>query len=175
MQQFFTLGSGRSGTGFLAQLFKRNVLGCMAQHEPAAARAAGFARNYATLEKDLLALDGEIKAIVARAPDQLLVASHPVYQYFTRRYGLNLESVLWEPDEVPSEALWSEFELGLRDRPAQWMIWEGEPNPDSVMRLHGMGVESLVFDPAGNRPDEGDFLSVMRQNLKNLQRAFPAH
>ena len=28
--------------------------------------------------------------------------------------------------------------------------------------------ESLVFDPAGNRPDGGGFISVMRQNVDHL-------
>jgi zinc transport system substrate-binding protein len=30
-----------------------------------------------------------------------LLASHPVYQYLARRYGLNLRSLVWETDEVP--------------------------------------------------------------------------
>ena len=34
------------------------------------------------------------------------------------------------------------------------------------------GFDSLVFDPCGNAPDQGDFLSVMRQNIENLKLAF---
>jgi len=30
-----------------------------------------------------------------------------------------------------------------------------------------------VFDPCGNAPDQGDFMSVMRQNVENLKAAFP--
>jgi hypothetical protein len=30
----------------------------------------------------------------------------------------------------------------------------------------------LVFAPCGNRPAQGDFLSVMRQNVTNLAQAF---
>ena len=131
-----------------------------------------FMRNLGALEADLTELDKQIRGIVAARPDQPLIASHPVYQYFQRRYGLDLKSVMWEADEYPSEALWSELEHALGEHPARWMIWEGEPNPESVNRLRSMGVESIVFNPAGNRPDQGDFLSVMRQNVKNLQRAF---
>ena len=43
----------------------------------------------------------------------------------------------------------------------------------SVATLKSIGIDSLVFDPCGNVPDEGDFLRVMRQNVKNLKRAFP--
>ena len=75
---------------------------------------------------------------------------------------------MWEPDEVPNETLWRGLGQTLKDHPASWMLWEGEPNPQSVQRLRGMGVESIVFNPAGNRPDEGDFLSVMRDNVSIL-------
>ncbi len=52
------------------------------------------------------------------------------------------------------------------------MIWEGEPVKESVERLKIMGIESLVFDPCGNVPDRGDFMSVMQQNVENLKAAF---
>jgi zinc transport system substrate-binding protein len=62
--------------------------------------------------------------------------------------------------------------LSRRPYPARWMIWEGKPMKESVERLKSIGVDSLVFDPCGNTPDQGDFLSVMRQNVENLKLAF---
>jgi zinc transport system substrate-binding protein len=131
-----------------------------------------FARNLASLEKDLLDLDRRVQEIVAMNPDRQLLASHPVYQYFRHRYGLNLKSVMWEPDAMPNEMQWSELVRLLTGHPADWMIWEGEPALESVTRLSGMGIDSLVFDPCGNRPPAGNFLSVMQQNMQNLERAF---
>jgi zinc transport system substrate-binding protein len=60
----------------------------------------------------------------------------------------------------------------LHAYPATWMIREGEPVPALVARLASMGVKSVVFDPCANLPNQGDFLSVMRQNLHNLSMAF---
>lgn len=131
-----------------------------------------FLSNYQALEKELLALDEEIKKMVAKKPDQPLVASHPVYQYFARRYGLHIESVMWEPDEVPTEKQWEELQYGLEGHPAKWIIWEGEPAPASVERLKSMGVSGIVFNPCGNTPESGDFMSVMRKNVENLKPAF---
>ena len=131
-----------------------------------------FLRNYKELEKDMIQVDRDIKAIVENDQNRPLVASHPVYQYFKRRYNVNIKSVHWEPDETPSGKQWIELKGVLRNHPAQWMIWEGEPNPASVERLKSMGVNSLVFDPCGNTPDQGDFLSIMRENIKNLKEAF---
>ena len=34
------------------------------------------------------------------------------------------------------------------------------------------GIGSIVFDPCGNTPAKGDYISVMEQNFHNLQMAF---
>jgi zinc transport system substrate-binding protein len=52
------------------------------------------------------------------------------------------------------------------------MIWEGEPMQKSVDKLKESGINSLVFDPCGNRPAKGDFLTVMQDNIENLRRAY---
>lgn len=131
-----------------------------------------FEANFSALKDELLRLDRHIDEIVTNERTQPLVASHPVYDYFARRYGLNIKSVLWEPDEMPSNEQWVELMSILRNHPAKWMIWEEEPNPDSVDKLKSMGVKSLIIDPRANIPDQGDFLSVMRQNVENLRSAF---
>jgi len=132
-----------------------------------------FEENYAALETDLMTLDRDIRKIVSRNQRQPLVASHPVYDYFSRRYGLNIKSVHWEPDEIQSNEQWVELQNRLKDHPATWMIWEGDPIRESVEKLETLGVNSMVFDPCGNTPATGDFMSVMRQNVENLRGAFP--
>ena len=124
--------------------------------------------NAAKLFGDLDQLHEDLKAITAKIGEQPLVASHPVYHYLARDYGLKIESVVWEPETVPNEDGMAELQKILGDHPAKVMIWEGEPATESVAKLKALGIESVVFDPCGNQPDEGDFLSVMRQNLENL-------
>ncbi len=131
-----------------------------------------FERRYAELKQDLLALDQRLDAIVAKQRTQPLVASHPVYQYLAKRYGLNLQSVLWEPDVMPNDEQWQGLQSILKTNAAKWMLWEGSPLSASVDKLQTLGVKSLVFDPCGNAPEQGDFLSVMQQNVENLQQAF---
>lgn len=130
-----------------------------------------FEARYAELEGDLLALNDQLQAIAGLAPGRPLLASHPVYQYLARRYGLNLESVLWEPDAMPDDGQWRDLQSMLEGHAADWMLWEGDPLPASVERLAALGVRSLVFDPCGNRPEAGDFLSVMRENAAQLRMA----
>jgi zinc transport system substrate-binding protein len=132
-----------------------------------------FQMNYKALAEDLETLDRDIQAIVSKNPATPLIASHPVYDYFVRRYGLNVVSVHWEPDQVPHDDQVREFKKILERHPAEWMIWEGQPVQASVAELKALGVDSLVFDPCGNMPDQGDFMTVMRRNVEDFRRAFP--
>jgi zinc transport system substrate-binding protein len=132
-----------------------------------------FQSNYEELARELLKLDRDIKEIVSKDQSRPLVVSHPVYDYFARGYGLNIRSVHWEPDEIPTTEQMVELHTILKDHPAKWMIWEGEPINESVERLKAISLQSVVFNPCGNAPDQGDFMSVMRQNIENLRVAFP--
>jgi len=55
---------------------------------------------------------------------------------------------------------------------ADWMLWEKQPLPEIAQQLDSMGIGIAVFDPCANRPANGDFLSVMQQNIANLRRAY---
>lgn len=130
------------------------------------------AENLEALKADLAALDAEIQAIAAAKPKLPLMASHPVYQYLARRYGLDLASVHWEPNEMPPAEEWAGLAKTLAAHPAKWMLWEAQPSAEIAAKLKAAGLGSLVFDPCANRPGEGDFLSVMRANVENLKTAF---
>jgi len=132
-----------------------------------------FQKNYEELKRELLKLDRDIKEVVSTEQSRVLVVSHPVYDYFARGYGLNIRSVHWEPDEIPTTAQMVELHTILKDHQAKWMIWEGEPAKEAVERLKTIGIQSVVFDPCGNAPNQGDFMSVMRQNIENLKEVFP--
>jgi zinc transport system substrate-binding protein len=133
-------------------------------------REEEFQRGFEALKADLRELHQQIITAAEAIGDAPLLFSHPVYQYLIRRYELNGRSVHWEPDEPPTEAMWRELEELLADHPARWMVWEGKPGGDTVTKLESMGLESVVFEPCGNAPEEGDFLSVMRENAAGLDR-----
>lgn len=128
--------------------------------------------GFEALERDLLGQDAALREVVARI-EVPLVGSHPVYQYLAQGYGLEIASVHFEPDEYPADAAWRDLDGLLAERPARWMLWEGAPMVRTARSLEDRGVHSLVFDPCGNAPSSGDFLSVQRSNLENLERARP--
>jgi len=134
--------------------------------------AQDFTAGFGALETDLLALDQQLAEVVAVDPSKTFLASHPVYQYLTRRYDLQLHAVQWEPGEAPSPAMWRDLQSLLRDHSATWMLWEGEPIAETAAELRALGVEPIVFDQCGNAPESGDYLSVMGANVENLRRAY---
>jgi len=135
-------------------------------------QSALFDKNLHDLEEDLLQLDQQIKDVIAMQPMLPLLASHPVYQYLARKYQLNLQYVMWEPEQVPDTAQWQLLNNMLATHKANRMLWEARPNLKTVARLRGLGIISLVYFPLANRPDRGDFISVMQGNLKNLRVVF---
>ena len=132
-------------------------------------RKIEFETRFAELEKEFLEFDRQLESMVSADSQRPLVFSHPVYHYFTRHYGLNARSVHWEPDETPTEAMWAELRQLLAVHPARWMIWEGEPEVETVAALKKLGVKSVVFDPCGNAPENGDFLVAMLNNLADFE------
>ena len=131
-----------------------------------------FQSQCGTLMQELEALDAEVKMIVEKDPSVPVVFSHPVYQYFAHRYGLNGRTVHWEPHEIPSDDMWQEFATLLGSHTAKWLIWEGEPSPDIIAKLESMSIQSVVFDPCAGKPDGGDFASVMRLNMVALKTVY---
>ena len=131
-----------------------------------------FQRGFDQLESDLVALDSVIGQVAAKDSGMPLLASHPVYQYLASRYGLNLRSVQWEPNEEPTPTMWRDLRGVLRDHAAEWMLWEDTPLVETTRQLRELGVESVVFDQCGNTPLQGDYLSVMHDNVVRLGAVF---
>lgn len=127
-------------------------------------------KNFAALRTDIEALDTRLAAAGKKLAGQPLVASHPVYQYLARRYSLNLKDVLWEPEEVPTAEQMGDLKKLVAGHPAKWMIWEGEPAKESVAKVQTLGLQSMVFDPCGNTPEGGDWLSVMTDNVTAMEK-----
>lgn len=78
-----------------------------------------FNQNFHILEKELLGLDHRLKRIVSKNTDLPLMVSHPIYDYMTQRYAMNIKSVHWEPDEVPNHRQLLELKYILKDHPAK--------------------------------------------------------
>lgn len=135
-------------------------------------RRTEIEESSSALINELASLDEQLQAVVSRAADRPVLFSHPVYQYLEKRYGMNGQSLHWEPDTMPDEAMWRELQDLFQRHPAKWMIWEGQPLPEIVTKLAEIGVQSVVFDPCAGKPAQGDFMAVMKQNVAALEKVY---
>ena len=128
-----------------------------------------YRNNLVALKQDLLKLDAELSRVFARLDGQHLLFSHPVYQYLERRYEINGKSLHWEPDEEPSTTAWIELQQILATHRATIMIWEDWPLDETEAKLSNTGLVSIPFHTGANRPNDGDYFSIMYDNIKRLR------
>jgi zinc transport system substrate-binding protein len=122
-----------------------------------------------SLLSDLAGLDARMKAFGKAWGEAPLAASHPIYQYLARAYGLRIESLEWEPEMEIGESDLADLKALLAKHPAKWMVWEDEPTEENVAALRALGLGSVVFAPCANLPGEGDWLSTMQANVANFE------
>jgi zinc transport system substrate-binding protein len=129
----------------------------------------GFRENMAKLEQELTQLDSRLAEVFAQLDGRPVLFSHPVYQYLQHYYGINGQSVHWEPEQEPTTAAWIALQQLLAAHPATIMIWEDEPLMSTAKRLADAGIMNATFQTVANRPDQGDYLSVLRENANRLE------
>ncbi len=117
---------------------------------------------------ELKRLDQEMERLAGLVGSRPLIVSHPVYQYWARRYGLNIRTVHWEPRVPPGAREWEELEQATQDFPATVFVWEAEPLPASQAELSKRGITSLIFCPAATLPPSG--LAWREEMWRNLER-----
>lgn len=74
--------------------YARNIAAALTALAPA--DAAAFAESLSAYEARLTEVDADIQAMIDNIPEaqRVLITSHDAFQYFGRRYGLRLESIL---------------------------------------------------------------------------------
>ncbi|MCG8701768.1 MAG: metal ABC transporter substrate-binding protein, partial [Bacteroidales bacterium] len=125
-------------------------------------------KNYLELEKDLMEIDIQLERAFANKTSYQFIASHPVYGYLAKRYQLDMVSLHWEPDQMPVETEWQQLKEWYSGHPKAIMLWEGQPSKEIADRLSHVRIPYCVFVPCGNKPESGDYFSVMEANISAL-------
>ncbi|MBC7772578.1 MAG: zinc ABC transporter substrate-binding protein [Pyrinomonadaceae bacterium] len=139
-----------------------------------------FAAGYAGLLKDLQLLDRQFAELSAPAAKALVMASHPAYNYPSRRYSLGVVNVAMDPERDANPEELAAVEAAVSRRPevkTRVMLWESRPTPGTAAALQErFGIASIVcspceaLDPADAAAGE-NYLSVMQNNIAVLKGA----
>jgi zinc transport system substrate-binding protein len=148
----------------LAQVQAKAIAGALQSQWPE--KQADIEGKLTSLLAELGSIDRGYTEAAAQLRKNQIIYSHPVYQYFERRYNLPGISLHWEPDVMPSDVQWSELQNIESDKIL--FIWEAEPSPDIAERMDKIGIRSVVIDPAANIEND-TWLSAQRKNIKRLE------
>ncbi|MEP4147032.1 MAG: zinc ABC transporter substrate-binding protein [Halioglobus sp.] len=122
-------------------------------------------RHLSALLADISAIDEGFMMAATQLEGRQLIYSHPVYQYFERRYDLHGVSLHWEPDLMPSDKQWRE--LAQLNTENTLFIWEASPSTEIADRMKESGIKFVTLDPAANQREK-DWMTVQQENLLRL-------
>lgn len=134
--------------------------------------AALYAANAEKTRAGLVALEAEIAAALAPVKDKPFVVFHDAYQYFEKRFGLNVAgSITVSPEVAPGAERVAEIHDKLKTLSAACVFAEPQFEPAIVdVLVEGTSAKKGVLDPEGADIAEGPdmYARLMRNLATNL-------
>ena len=134
--------------------------------------ASTYKANSKKVIKDLDGLIKEVKNEINK--DASFVVFHDAYQYFEKRFGLNVIGALTvNPDVMPGAEQFSEIREVIEHEKAKCIFSEPQFNPNIINSIASdTGVKTGVLDPLGANIDKGknmyfDLIKDMSNSLKD--------
>ena len=134
--------------------------------------ASKYKANSKKVIKDLDGLIKEVKNDINK--DASFVVFHDAYQYFEKRFGLNVIGALTvNPDVMPGAEQLSEIREVIEHEKAKCIFSEPQFNPNIINSIASdTGVKTGVLDPLGANIDKGknmyfDLIKDMSNSLKD--------
>ena len=133
--------------------------------------ASTYKANSKKVIKDLDGLIKDVKNEINK--DASFVVFHDAYQYFEKRFGLNVIGALTvNPDVMPGAEQLSEIREVIEHEKAKCIFSEPQFNPNIINSIASdTGVKTGVLDPLGANIDKGknmyfDLIKDMSNSLK---------
>lgn len=123
------------------------------------------------LRDRLTGLDADAQDALADMTGVTLIATHPRYQYFARRYGLTMTSLEWEAGATPTAAELAELQTQIDETGAKVLIWEAQPPSEAVAAIEDLGLESAIFEPWANSASAAPFVDAFRSAVSDIADA----
>jgi zinc transport system substrate-binding protein len=123
------------------------------------------------LRSDLTELDAMAKDALSGLEGAAMIATHPRYQYFARRYSLSIASLEWEAGAMPSEDDLADLERLSTELDARILIWEAQPPREAIERTEALGLQSVVFETWASQTAEGSFFEAYGNAVSEISEA----
>lgn len=134
-------------------------------------RAEDWARRGGDLRARLESLDADLTAGLAPCDGAALVVSHEAFGYLADRHGIDQVGLTGlDPEVPPTPARLRRAVEAVEGRDVDTVFFERSAGPRVTEALaQDLDLATGVLDPLEQQPVEGDYESVMRANLAELQ------
>ncbi len=148
----------------------------LSEIEPA--EAPVFQENAQKFTKELQELDQAFKGGLNACGTNDFVTNHAAFGYLAKRYNLNMIAISGlSPEAEPSPKEMAELSETIRQKKIKFILTESLVSPKIADTLaNETGAQTLILNPLEGLTDEEiaqgkNYVTVMRDNLKNLQTA----
>jgi len=131
--------------------------------------------NLQQLKTSLLPLNAILDQIKENHTGLHWFSRRPVYQYLARRCGWEMYHLHWKPGTEPTESEWNLLKDLQKEHSISGVLWEQPPAPKLAEKLKQQNLDSFVLNPLTIKPAEGDYLSVMQEQLAQLAQFLKSH
>ncbi|MEE1823191.1 metal ABC transporter substrate-binding protein [Streptomyces sp. BE20] len=148
----------------------------LAKADPA--HAADYQKNTDELVGRLTTLDQEFRDGLKDVRTRTFVTSHAAFGYLAEHYGLTQVAINGvDPESEPTPARLADVQKAAKENGVTTIFFETLVSPklaDTVAK--DLGLKTAVLDPLEGvkDPAKDTYLTVMKQNLTNLQAALGA-
>ena len=155
----------------LAQLVQP-IKESLSQADPA--HESAYGARAATLQDQLTSLDQEFQSTLSQCQGDTIVVTHEAFGYLTTRYGITQIGISGlDPEQEPSPARLKQVAKLAKDLQVSTIFSEELVSKKVAATLaQDLHLQTEVLDPLEGLVDpQGDYLSIMRQNLAKLSVA----
>ena len=124
--------------------------------------------SFQSLRAELETLDATTQAALAGLKDVAIIATHPRYQYFAKRYGLTVSALEWEAGAAPNASEVADLAALMEQTGAQMLIWEAAPPAEALAMASDLGLKNIVFPPLAQSVDGRDYLQVFEEAVAKM-------
>jgi zinc transport system substrate-binding protein len=160
----------------LAKKQAETILAGLVQIDPE--NATYYQERGKRLSEEIERVQTEFRQGLAHCNKREIVTSHEAFAYLAREFGLTQVSIAGlSPDEEPSTKQMAEAARFAQEKKIKFIFFESITSPKlSETIAEEIGAKTLVLDPIegiseSDREQGKNYLTVMRENLANLQIA----
>ena len=107
--------------------------------------------------------------------ESTVFTSTPDLKFLTRQIGINDVHLNWRtpPDLLDAKSQLEQKLSSLTQRP-EFILFSAEPSSELRSAVEDLDLRIIVIETMSGPPSEGDYFTVMQDNLKRMARAFDA-